>query len=50
MYDNLMERSYEDFEKLDMAMFGVKYLKKWTSVFCEVWFVFFLISNRLIVN
>ena len=34
-------------EKLDMAMFGVKYLKKWTSVFCEIGVVFFLISSRL---
>ena len=31
-------------------MFGVKYLKKWTSVFCEIGFVFFLISCRLTSN
>ena len=33
-------------EKLDMTMFEVKYLEKWTSVFCEIGFVFFLISCR----
>ena len=42
MYDNLLERCQYDFgNKLDMAMFGAKYLEKWTSVFCEIGFVFF---------
>ena len=30
-----------------MVMFGVKYLKEWTSVFCEIGLLFFLISYRL---
>ena len=38
----------EILKKLDMTMFGVKYLKKWTPFFCEIGFVFFLLSYRLI--
>ena len=37
-------------KQLDMAMFGVKYLKKWTSVFFEIGLVFFLISCILTSN
>ena len=33
-------------KKLDLAIFWVKYLEKWTSVFYEIEFVFFLISCR----
>ena len=32
----------EILKKLDMVMFGVKYLEKWTSVFCETEVYFFL--------
>ena len=34
-------------KKLDMVMFEVKYLERWTSVFYEIGVVFFLISCRL---
>ena len=36
-------------KKLDMAMFGVKYLKKWTTVFCEIGVVF-LLSRLLYIT
>ena len=41
-----MKRGHEDFEKIDTAMFEVKYLKKWTLFFCQIGFVFFLMSCR----
>ena len=45
-----MERCQKDFEKLDMTKFEAKYTEKWTSVFYQIGFVFFLISCRLTLN
>ena len=37
MYDNVVKILV----KLDMAMFVVKYFKKYTSTFCQICFVFY---------
>ena len=45
------ERCQEDFEKTQHGhVWGVKYPEKWTSVFCEIGVVFFLISCTLTSN